>query len=550
MPRGKSGMSHPSEVSDADLEGFAETELEKLQRKYRIMEGDRQAYALESQDLIRRQLAEIEKLQSERSELMKDLNLAESKCNQDKDKTNISDLIKLLDEKDLCEQEIEQERETQEKLDAEIKEWEKKVKDQRINMGGNEATRCVAQQTQKRMSVLEGRLHRALSKFNTSLTKNATLRDHIETLRIEKGRFQQLHKKLDKELKDLKREIGQVIEASTLAYDQRDEAQNKILLLREKSEKDLQQFNAEIKELQRVIDHDKTLREFMMVKGITRSTEDGMLDRKGKEMKKRGDGRKSIESYENAFREIEEITGQTDIDALVAKFIQVEDNNFALFNYVNEQNNEIERLHDAIEQILKNIHGFESEGDQMESERAEILRDLEHSISVASKESEHSKKQLTNTLKILDQLKRGISSIFNKIGCDNQALSDLLGSAEGVKDDNMMQYLGLVEQRANELLAAQAYIDSQDFEKPYDAQERARMLLGQSPSTPVPPLLIAPPSTGEEYDSEEMEAMSDEESRPFTQEELKNRIMKAVLKKEAAAAKKGFRYDLSAAKKK
>ena len=40
-------------------------------------------------------------------------------------------------------------------------------------------------------------------------------------------------------------------------------------------------------------------------------------------------------------------------------------------------------------------------------------------------------------------------------------LNDLLGSSEEVKDDNMMQYLGLIEQRANELLAAQSFIDSE-----------------------------------------------------------------------------------------
>lgn len=45
----------------------------------------------------------------------------------------------------------------------------------------------------------------------------------------------------------MKRDIQQVIEASTLAYDQRDEAHSKIFLLKEKSEKDLQLFSAEIK---------------------------------------------------------------------------------------------------------------------------------------------------------------------------------------------------------------------------------------------------------------------------------------------------------------
>jgi len=55
----------------------------------------------------------------------------------------------------------------------------------------------------------------------------------------------------------------------------------------------------------------------------------------------------------------------------------------------------------------------------------------------------------------------GVSSLFTRIRCDSGTLSDLLGSSEGVKDDNIMQYLGIIEQRANELLAAQSYIDSQ-----------------------------------------------------------------------------------------
>ena len=39
-----------------------------------------------------------------------------------------------------------------------------------------------------------------MSKFNTVLTKNAALRGEIETLRIEKGKFQQIYKKNEKVL--------------------------------------------------------------------------------------------------------------------------------------------------------------------------------------------------------------------------------------------------------------------------------------------------------------------------------------------------------------
>ena len=51
----------------------------------------------------------------------------------------------------------------------------------------------------------------------------------------------------------------------------RDDAQNKMLALKEKAEKELTQFNVELKELIRVIDHDRKLREFMSCKDKERT---------------------------------------------------------------------------------------------------------------------------------------------------------------------------------------------------------------------------------------------------------------------------------------
>ena len=50
----------------------------------------------------------------------------------------------------------------------------------------------------------------------------------------------------------------------------RDEAQTKMIILREKADKDMQQHNAEMKELVRIIDHDRKLKEFMGIKGQER----------------------------------------------------------------------------------------------------------------------------------------------------------------------------------------------------------------------------------------------------------------------------------------
>ena len=46
----------------------------------------------------------------------------------------------------------------------------------------------------------------------------------------------------------------------------RDEAQAKMILLKEKADKDLQSYNTEMKELLRIIAHERKLREFMKIK--------------------------------------------------------------------------------------------------------------------------------------------------------------------------------------------------------------------------------------------------------------------------------------------
>ena len=58
-----------------------------------------------------------------------------------------------------------------------------------------------------------------------------------------------------------------------------------MMMLKEKAEKDLQQHNAEMKELVRIIDHDRKLREFMNTKTKERQEDEDMTgwrERKGK----------------------------------------------------------------------------------------------------------------------------------------------------------------------------------------------------------------------------------------------------------------------------
>lgn len=58
---------------------------------------------------------------------------------------------------------------------------------------------------------------------------------------------------------------------------QRDESQQKIMALQERNEKDAQQYASELKELQRNLDHDEKLKEFLFNKSNDRAFAEEMV---------------------------------------------------------------------------------------------------------------------------------------------------------------------------------------------------------------------------------------------------------------------------------
>ena len=84
-----------------------------------------------------------------------------------------------------------------------------------------------------------------------------------------------------------------------------------------------------------------------------------------------------VESYEEAFNKIKQATGITDIDDLVTTFIAAEDQNFSLFNFVNELNQEQEKLEEQMTELGGEIEKFRGAGAADDGVRKKILKDLE-----------------------------------------------------------------------------------------------------------------------------------------------------------------------------
>ncbi|XP_053301893.1 coiled-coil domain-containing protein 114 [Pleuronectes platessa] len=511
-----------------------ESELAKLQRQFRIMEGDRQAYSLQAREQIRKQQLEMDQLRKEQEELHRNLCVSKSLSHQQQDSEDTQRLQALLEQGDVLEEELRKEKQCQKGLKREISDMEMKLCELRKGEVSTSDTRGPAvQRTQKAIQTLEYKLDRALTRFNEQLSKNSHLREELQMLCVERIRFQQLHNRLDKELQEIRKKIGEMINLSTAAYDARVEAQSKMTMMREKAVKDLAQYNTEMKELERVIAHEQILKDFMTVKCSERSGQDNVPEMghrrlsEGKEQQRMDLDEESLDVLEEVFKRIHTVTGEDNLDMLVTRFIQGEDRNFAHFNVVNEQNNETEALRDQIKHIREGMENFQVKALQQEHNHRSLLGDIEEQQKKTESQTDEYENQASIISNILEKSKAGVKSTFSTMECDRSVIEDMLGSSTGISENNIMSYLGLLEQKTNELLTIQAFLNSKDLEKDYNPKDLPKFLLGQDPELLQQDTTLHPPVISVEHDTEES-LVTLEEERPLSQGELRRRIMGSI----------------------
>lgn len=196
-----------------------------------------------------------------------------------------------------------------------------------------------------------------------------------------------------------------------------------------------------------------------------------------------------IRLYEEVFAQVQEVTGLTDIEEMVTKFLEAEERNFSLFNYVNDLNTEIDELESFIGENKNEIEKNKDQGSNADSRQKRLARaGEERQQQIKAKADEYELKYNAAT-KAINQLKTSIHSIFSRLGCATTTpMEEILGN-QGVTESNMMQYLGFIEQRTIEIL--QLYRARQSGDATRSLNEAAN-----SSSTPIR-ITVQPPSLSE-----------------------------------------------------
>ncbi|XP_060561293.1 coiled-coil domain-containing protein 63-like isoform X2 [Ruditapes philippinarum] len=538
LPAGPAQTGRRSVCGDDSLEeSQLEAELHRLKRQLRMMEKDRRSYSEEVGNAIRKQEEEINALNEESRDMNTILRLTTCDRNRDEDDGNIHTLIELTEKLDEYKRLCKQEESRIEELSEDIARTQEMIDEER-NLISSGTQTTLEMKIAQRLSVTENRLDQALIKFNQQLAKNAKLREELDHLRVDKATFDAIHKKLTDKLEQAKLSLNDSITQAAQSYEERDEAQNKMLALKERSHKDMAQQTVEMKELQRIIIHDDKLKEFMGIKVHDRADlreEEQAKKAKGKDAgEKDADLEKqSIIKLEGAFKRVANATGEYDIDKIVSDFIKKEDQNFALYNFVNELNDTVENIQKEIKSLQSEIKVFEDENLKGEENRREMIREMEIKALQFEKEIDEAEKKDKEICKVLDEVRVNVSKLFKDANCDHGSISDTLGSEEGVTNKNILQYMGIIEQRTMELIKLQQYIQMKKESPKPEKKDKGQ---------PTPPTSQASGRTSPKHvqvaivppTSMEHEEYDEGETRPLTRDEIKDLVLRAITRKLAS----------------
>ncbi|XP_020743980.1 outer dynein arm-docking complex subunit 1 isoform X2 [Odocoileus virginianus] len=529
MPFGLSaGSTRSEDGSEAFLEGM-DWELSRLQRQCKVMEDERRAYSKEVHQRINKQLEEIQRLEGVRHKLRVQISIAQSQVRRLRDSERLENMGHLLKCQVRVQAEVKELQAQNQALDRQIQEWESRNSAHSKNARSPGCVQDHKVKSQRRIKSLENQLDKVICRFDIQLAQNATLREELDLLRIERNRYLNVDRKLQKEAQLLKDSVRSLMVSSSSAYTAREEAKTKLGMLRERAEKEVAQNETEVQILQRQIAHLEQLHRFLKLKNGDRQPDSAIVEKREQRAQEVAEGlrktsqEKLVLRYEDALNKLSQLTGETDPDLLVEKYLELEERNFAEFNFINEQNSELEHLQEEIKEMQEALmSGRRSEEDrraQQEQQRAE----LQQRVDDVHSEADDLEARYHNFRGQLEKLKTNIQHLFTRVQCDSTLISDLLGVKTHMRDRDISLFLSLIEKRLVQLLTVQAFLETQNYTST-SMLNASLMVLGQSSEDF--PKKVAPPQPPDNL--EDPPGFEAKDDYPLSKEELLSSVVKAL----------------------
>jgi hypothetical protein len=315
-----------------------------------------------------------------------------------------------------------------------------------------------------KISNAEDRLHEIIVRFNHILSENTNLKDQIELLRKERYTHSSIFAKLKNELSDTVTRVAAIARTTESDNAARDSAISHFGKLKAQADREHLEFEREWKELVRLIENDRRMREFMEEKERRRLTNEHRRSQPVIESREDApvvDGpRNQLETLHKKFEAIRLATGISTVQELISLFVETDKRNFSLFNRSNECAEAMHRLSDKLATIKSEMRSL---GDVTQrSTRTVALYADENRRSRVESQADEINSKYSSMSKFLSSVRLAIQVLVENVFPTVHALEKYLSPAiliqngasfaDAITDSNLVFFLAAAESRINELV--------------------------------------------------------------------------------------------------
>ncbi|KAE9027698.1 hypothetical protein PR003_g12658 [Phytophthora rubi] len=425
------------------------------------------------------------------------------------------------------------------KVHEELKELRLKRGESDQRGGGANAVRARMADEQRELMKLENRLSAWRTRESKMVAYNGELRSRVDELRANRVLSQTVFEKNQRRLREIQKQMQESFRQSTQIVAERDRVLSQANSLSGQNMDEQEAFDQVYQSLASIIKREKesaeTYRKQILEQDPLDLSDDfvrGNMKLEDEQQLKKTlqkldttmlEDRQNIASineklqeFETTFAALQQEMGVDDYHELVEVYSRKEEENFALFRYVQSTNNEVEQLEDEKLALEREIHKLKSDMlDGSANARKRMVDALVETRHKILKENAEIERLRAAAAREFQPLARVVDRLYNALGCNDvmppvvaassssgggdskrtrkqsedqlamvariNSMNDLL-AAHGITEGNILQFLAIIEQRSNELI--EQFSRRLQYKNPAEAQ-RASLGANLRPSDPT-----------------------------------------------------------------
>ena len=369
---------------------------------------------------------------------------------------------------------------------------------------------------------IERRIEMHEHQYGAQLAENQRLLARMRHLQGERGQLVVLVTQLEKDIADISKHLTRSIDLTQSTYERRDIDRHKIEKMHEHMDKMGASFSSEMHSLQFKIDVLRRMDAFMCLKNKT--LHDEGRDRRARQSLALSAVEKQIIRFADMKDDICGDLQEKEFHAIIRTFMELEEENYALFQNISETRNQCNAMQNEIRECRILIGQLKANHDKREMENLEKRCELMEKVDHIKREADRRERYIHKANHIIKTYIKGTLTILGKLNYTDKDIERVAGVYKVVEERNVLNFLQEIERfvnRVHEVKTASEFVD-------YWALKRAGHVRQPEPLPPRLTLVsraqVAPPSQDDDPDVEDPVLPPEAFIRPLTAEELSHHI--------------------------